>query len=83
MGRYDRQGGLGNALASEAERQLRSRMIAKIPFARDAYNYWYRYQSGALLQPRVIIPLIGSILVFMGGAIVSCVGIVGGWLATH
>jgi len=83
MGRYDRQGGFGNAMANEAERQIKGRLIAKIPFARDAYNLWFRYQSGALMQPRVLIPLIASILVFLGGAIVSCVGIIGGLIATR
>jgi hypothetical protein len=74
----ERQGGYGNALANEASRQMRARLIAKTGLG-DYYTMYNRFQSGTYFSPRYIITALGSVVVLLGGALVSCLGLLSAW----
>jgi hypothetical protein len=77
--RVQRQGGMGNALANEVQRQAFARVVAKTPLA-DYYGLMYRARSGTLLQPRYIITAVIGLVGVLGAGLVSCLGIIGAWL---
>lgn len=80
--RYARQGGFGNAMMAEVQRQAFGRLIAKTPL-RDYYSLIYRFRSGSALQPRYIVAALGSVVFLLGGAFVSCSGLFTAWWAAH
>jgi hypothetical protein len=81
-GRYAKQGGFGNAMANELQRQAFGRLLAKTPL-RDYYSLIYRFRSGSALQPRYIISAVGALVFLFGGSLVSCTGIVAAWFGFH
>lgn len=78
MRRIQQQGGMGNALAKEVQRQTRAKMLAKLGLG-EYYSMWYRYKSGTYFQPRYILAALGSIAVLVGGGLVSCFGLLSAW----
>lgn len=77
--RYDREGGVGNALANEAQRQMLARLVRRSPF-REIYQIWHRGRSGALLQPRYIVSAVFALVLLAGGSVTTCLGLVSAWV---
>lgn len=70
-----RQNAYANAFGREVERQVTSRLIAKNPMFREAYQLWYRYRSGAMMSPRVIIPAVLAGLGVLATFAATCGGV--------
>lgn len=60
-----------NAFAREARRQVESTLVTT-PMGREAYRFWTRFRSGAMLRPRYIIGAVLGVLVLTGGGCLSC-----------
>jgi hypothetical protein len=71
----------GDALADEALRQARVRFFRKVPFLYEASNVYYRMKSGAMTNPRYVVGAVVSLVVVSGGAILSCLGVVGAFVS--
>lgn len=80
--RYEKQGGFGNAMANEVQRQAFSKLIAKTPL-RDYYSLIYRARSGGLANPRFLVGVLGTVVVGLGGALVSCFGLLTAFFAAN
>lgn len=75
---------MGQAMADELKRQAQARLVSSGHGQFRPYlNLYYQMTTGGLRNPRVIIGLIGSIVVLLGGAFTTCAGIVGAWWAGH
>jgi len=72
--RHPSQAGYGNALGQEVQRQVETQLLTKFPMFRIAYEYWYKYKTGVLSQPRNIIALIVLALGFFGTGCIGCMG---------
>jgi hypothetical protein len=65
----------GDRMSAELQRQAQARLIAKTPLG----QYWttiQRIRTGAIWQPRYLIPAAIAAIFVVGSALVSCVGIV-------
>lgn len=68
-------GGMASGLAREAQRQWVSRLIARNYTARAIHQWYYRYRTGSLSNPRVLLPLITTVLGGLAMAVMSCMGL--------
>ncbi len=71
-----KQSAYGQAMSREIERQVTSRLLAKNPMFREAYHAWYRWRSGAMLSPRVIVPALFGAFGLLATVFVTCSGLV-------
>ena len=71
-------GGMASGLAREAQRQWVSRLIARNYTARAVYQWYHRYRTGSLSNPRVLLPLITTVVGGLGLAAMSCMGLAAG-----
>jgi hypothetical protein len=69
----------GNAFAREARRQAEASLITT-PYGREAYRWWTRFRSGALMRPRYIIGAVVAVLGFFGLGCFTCFGAVAAWM---
>ena len=83
-GRYDRQGGFQNAMASELERQAKARLMgANHGQFREYYNIWYRMTTGGAQNPRIIIAAVIAIVGFLGAGAVTVFGAIAAFIAAN
>ncbi len=76
------QPGYGDAIAQEALRQARVRLFRRVPLLYELSNVYTRLRSGSYASPRYVVGAVVSLLVVAGGALVSCLGVVGALLAS-
>ncbi|TNE88266.1 MAG: hypothetical protein EP330_15190 [Deltaproteobacteria bacterium] len=69
-------GGLASGVASEMQRQAMSRMLRNAGPFRDLYHLYYRYRSGALRNPRVIVGILGTLFAGFVTLATGCSGLV-------
>ena len=74
QGRRPGQPGYGQAFGQEVQRQFESHLLTKVPAYRVFHEYWYKYKTGVLSQPRNIIALAVIALGFLGTICVGCAG---------
>ena len=72
-GRRPGQPGYGDAIGQEVHRQVESHLLTKVPAFRIFQEYWYKYKTGVLSQPRNIIALVVIALGFVGTGCMGCV----------
>ena len=61
-------------MQKEMSRQAHAKMMHRNRFYRDAYNFYYRFKTGSLSNPRVLVGLMGSIIGGIGFLFMSCAG---------
>ena len=71
-GRAPGQPGYGRAIGQEAQRQVETHLLTKVPAYRVFQEYWYKYKTGVLSQPRNVIGLVVVILGFLGTFCFGC-----------
>ena len=64
--RHPSQPGYATAFGQEVQRQMETRLLTKFPMYRVAHEYWYKYKTGVLSQPRNVIALVVMVLGFLG-----------------
>jgi len=69
-------GAMGDRVAREMWRQTTARLMMRNRWFRDIYQMWYRYRTGALTNPRVLVGLITSLVVMFMAGVASCGGII-------
>jgi len=74
------QRGMGSGIANELWRVQMARLMARNRYFRDFSQLWYRYRTGALTNPRVLVGLIGGAGAFLAVIIAACGGMIA-WLA--
>lgn len=72
--RHPSQPGYANAFGQEVHRQVETRLLTKFPMYRIVYEFWYKYKTGVLSQPRNVIALVVAALGFLGTGCLGCVG---------
>ncbi|MBW2256165.1 MAG: hypothetical protein JRI25_16435 [Deltaproteobacteria bacterium] len=75
-----RQGGMGSSVASELWRVQMARLMARNRMFRDVSHMMYRYRTGALTNPRVLVGLIGGAGAFLAVILASCGGLIAWFL---
>jgi hypothetical protein len=73
-GRRPGQPGYAAAFGQEVQRQVETKMLTKMPLFRLLNEYWYKYKTGVLSQPRNVIGLVVVIVGFLGTGCVGCLG---------
>lgn len=68
--------GMGEQIMNEAWRQGTARLMMRNRWFREIYQTWYRYRTGALSNPRVIVGLVSSIVVMLLAGVASCGGVI-------
>ncbi len=71
-----RGGSMGDRVARELWRQQMARLMMRNRAVRDIYQMMFRYRTGSLTNPRVIVALVGSVVAMVGAGLVSCGGII-------
>lgn len=69
----------GSAYQREARRQVES-AIVRHPIGREAYRWWTRYKTGALLRPRYVIGAVVGLVGMLGFGCMGCLGLFGALL---
>ena len=72
--RHPNQPGYAHAFGQEIQRQVETRLLTKSPMYRIVYEYWYKYKTGVLSQPRNVIALVVTIFVFLSSGCFGCLG---------
>ena len=72
--RHPSQPGYATAFGQEVQRQMETRLLTKFPMYRVAHEYWYKYKTGVLSQPRNVIALVVMVLGFLGTGCIGCMG---------
>jgi hypothetical protein len=68
-------GSMGDRVAREIWRQESARLMMRNRWFRDLSQMWYRYRTGAMTNPRILVGLISSIVVMFMAGVASCGGI--------
>jgi hypothetical protein len=68
--------GLAAGVGAEMQRQAFARVLGRAGPLRDAYHLYYRYRSGALSNPRVIVGILGTVAAGLIAAVTSCGGLI-------
>lgn len=69
-------GGMAGGVANELWRQTMARMMMRSPLYRTWYTLSFRYRTGSLNNPRVIVGVITALVAMVGAGTVSCGGII-------
>ena len=77
-GHQRQQRGMGDAITREAMRQGQARLLTKNPLFRDLYHGYYRYRTGALSNPRVLVGLVSAVAALLFAGVASCGGLLAG-----
>jgi len=56
--RHPGQPGYGDAIGQEIQRRVETQLFTKVPAFRIFQEYWYKYKTGVLSQPRNVIALV-------------------------
>ena len=72
QGRAPGQPGYGRAIGQEAQRQIETHLLTKVPAYRVFQEYWYKYKTGVLSQPRNVIGLVVLVIGFLATACTGC-----------
>lgn len=73
-GRRPGQPGYADAFGQEVQRRIETNMLTKVPLFRLLNEYWYKYKTGVLSQPRNVIGLVVLLIGFLGTGCVGCFG---------
>jgi hypothetical protein len=68
--------GMGSKVMNELWRQQYARLMYRNPIFRQFQHMSFRYRSGALSNPRVLVGLITGSIAIVGAGIAGCAGIV-------
>lgn len=69
-------GGVGGKVLNELWRQQKAQLMYRNPLFREFSRLSFRYRTGALSNPRVLVGLIGGAVAMVGAGIASCGGLV-------
>lgn len=67
-------GGLGGRVFNELIRQQKARLMMRNRWFRDISRMMYRWRSGALTNPRVLVSLVGGAVAMLMAGVAACGG---------